>query len=62
MFSRGQIIFSIFFIVVFTIAIVIVYRRDLLTLGQHYKGNRWILLSILLFITILFGVKFLLKK
>lgn len=62
MFSQGQIIFSVIFIVVFVIAMVYVYRKDLPLHRRYYKGSKWILFSFFLFVGLLFLVKVLLKQ
>jgi hypothetical protein len=54
MFSGGQKIFSIFFIVVFVLGIAWAYRKDLGVTKIHFKKPYLILLSIIIFLTILF--------
>lgn len=61
MFSSGQIIFAIAFVIVFVIAMVIMYRKDLKMHATYYKGSLWVLLAFLLFIGLLFVIKFTLK-
>jgi len=61
MFSQGQLYFAGFFIVVFTIAMIYVYRKDLPLHKKYYKGSYWILLAFLTFIGALFIVKILTK-
>jgi uncharacterized membrane protein (DUF373 family) len=62
MFTKGQIGFAIFFIVVFVIAMIYVYRKDLALHKKYYKGSYWILIGFLAFIGILFIIKYLVKE
>ncbi len=57
MFSKGQIIFSIFFIVVFVLAMIFTYRKDKNTHHTYYKGSKWIVLAFILFVAFLFALK-----
>ena len=57
MFSKGQLIFAIFFIITFTIIIVISYRKDLKFLKNTYKGMRWVLLGFIIFFALLVILK-----
>lgn len=61
MFTPGQIKFAIFFIVVFVITAVLVYRKDKGLHKMHYKGSYKVLIGFLLFIAFLFVVKIFLK-
>ena len=61
MFSTGQTYFAIFFIIVFSIIMAYVYRKDLKQLKLQYKGVYWIFFSFLTFILLLFVIKFFLK-
>lgn len=61
MFSTGQNYFAIFFIIAFSIIMTYVYRKDLKELKLQYKGVYWILIAFLIFILILFFIKFILK-
>ena len=61
MFSTGQIYFAIFFIVAFITTMIIVYRKDLKVLKPFYKGTYWVFLGFLVFIGLLFLIKFLMK-
>ena len=40
MFSSGQMVFAIFFVVAFTIVITYMYRKDLKFLKNTYKGEQ----------------------
>lgn len=61
MFSRGQLIFAGFFVVVFIIAMIYAYRKDITLHRRFYKGNYKVLIGFLLFIGFLFAVKVFLK-
>lgn len=61
MFSQGQIIFAISFIIVFVVIMIIMYRRDLKMHKIYYKGSLWVLLTFLLFMVLLFVIKITLK-
>ncbi|KGO93046.1 hypothetical protein [Flavobacterium subsaxonicum] len=61
MFTSGQLYFAGSFIVVFVIAMIYVYRKDLALHKKYYKGSYWILIAFLSFIAALFVVKFLTK-
>ena len=62
MFTTGQLIFAGFFVVVFIIAMVYVYRKDLGLHKMHYKGSYKILLGFLAFVALLFIIKIYLKE
>ncbi len=62
MFTTGQWVFAGFFVVVFIIAMIYVYRRDLALHKKYYKGSYWILLAFLGFIGILFFIKYFVKE
>lgn len=57
MFSKGQLIFAIFFVITFTIIIVISYRKDLKFLKNTYKGMRWVLMGFIIFFALLVILK-----
>lgn len=61
MFSSGQVAFALFFIVAFTAVIVWVYRKDRKSLGTQYKGVQWVLLSFVVFVILLFLLKYILR-
>nr|WP_255555160.1 hypothetical protein [Flavobacterium sp. NKUCC04_CG] len=61
MFTPGQIKFSIFFVVVFIIAMIYVYRKDLQLHKTYYKGSLWVLIGFIAFICLLFVLKTTLK-
>jgi hypothetical protein len=63
MFSTGQIYFAFLFVMAFVIASIYVYRKDLALHKIHYKGSsKWIFLTFILFIGLLFVIKIFLKK
>ncbi|TQD37741.1 hypothetical protein FKR84_09720 [Haloflavibacter putidus] len=57
MFSQGQLLFAVFFVIVFAIVMVISYRKDLNLHKKYYKGSLFILIGFLLFIVALFIIK-----
>ena len=57
MFTKGQLIFAIFFVITFTIIIVISYKKDLKFLKNTYKGVRWVLIGFIIFFSILVILK-----
>ncbi|MGG7035543.1 MAG: hypothetical protein ACI7YS_10175 [Flavobacterium sp.] len=61
MFSKGQLIFALFFVVIFVIAMIYSYRKDLVLHKKFYKGNYKILIGFFLFIILLFVIKLFFK-
>ena len=57
MFTKGQLIFAIFFVIIFTIIIVISYKKDLKFLKNTYKGVRWVLIGFIIFFSLLVILK-----
>ncbi|ASV29143.1 hypothetical protein CJ263_02275 [Maribacter cobaltidurans] len=62
MFSTGQIVFAVLFIITFFIIIVIMYRKDLKLHQKNYKGVKWVGIFFIIFIFILFSIKYLLNN
>lgn len=62
MFSTGQLIFAALFVLVFTSIIVISYKKDKDLHQKNYKGVKWVGIVFVLFVIILFGLKYLLKN
>ena len=62
MFSKGQVIFAILFIIVFCFLIVRAYRKDKKFHRKNFKGVRWVALSFAAFVIILFVIKYVLKN
>lgn len=61
MFTPGQLQFALFFIITFTIVLIIMYRKDLKLHRIYYKNRIWVLIIFLAFIGSLFILKNLLK-
>jgi len=57
MFTKGQLIFAIFFVITFTIIIIISYKKDLKFLKNTYKGVRWVLIGFIIFFSLLVILK-----
>ena len=57
MFTQGQLIFAIFFVIAFTIIIAISYKKDLVFLKNTYKGVKWVLVGFIVFFLILVLLK-----
>lgn len=62
MFTTGQTIFAILFLISFIIIMVIMYRKDIPMHKVYYKNVKWILFGFLLFIIFLFIVKYYMKE
>jgi hypothetical protein len=62
MFSTGQWIFSIFFVIAFIIIMVISYRKDLKLHEKYYKRSYLILIGFLVFVGLLVAIKYALKQ
>nr|WP_250149142.1 hypothetical protein [Flagellimonas sp. 389] len=62
MFSTGQLIFAALFVVVFIAIILISYRKDKSLHNKNYKGVKWVMISFITFIIILFLIKHFLKN
>ena len=52
MFSSGQMIFALFFVIAFSIIITYMYRKDLKFLKNTYKGVHWILIGFIVFLRV----------
>jgi hypothetical protein len=61
MFSQGQLLFALCFVIAFVILMIISYRKDIKTHKVFYKGNYKILIGFFIFITILFLIKIFFK-
>jgi hypothetical protein len=61
MFSTGQWIFVIFFVIAFVIFLIISYKKDKKVHQKHYKGSFWILIGFITFVGILLALKLWLK-
>ncbi len=62
MFSTGQILFAGFFVIAFTVILILTYRKDKALHLKNYKGVKWVGLFFTLFIIFLFIIKYLLKN
>ena len=61
MFSTGQWIFAALFVIGFVISMVFAYRQDKPLHQKFYQGSSWILVGFLIFIALLFAIKFIFK-
>ena len=62
MFTTGQLIFAICFVIAFVIIMVFAYKRDKKLHKKHYRGSLWILVGFLVFVGLLLLAKWLLKQ
>ena len=52
MFSKGQIIFAVFFVIAFTILMIWSYRKDLKIHKKYYKNTFLVIITIFLVMAI----------
>jgi hypothetical protein len=57
MFSKGQLIFAIIFVIIFSIIIFLSYRKDIKFLNKTYKGVKWVLVGFIVFFAMLVYLK-----
>lgn len=62
MFSNGQLIFAVLFALAFLVIIVYSYKKDKKLHDKNYKGVKWVGILFILFILILFAIKYLIKN
>ncbi len=62
MFSSGQLIFAILFVLVFVTVMVFTYSKDKKLHKKNYQGVKWVLLSFAFFVIFLFLIKYFLKN
>lgn len=62
MFSTGQLIFAVVFVVFFILTMIYVYRKDVNLHKLHYKGSFKVLIGFIIFIILLFLIKIYLKN
>ncbi len=62
MFTTGQLIFAICFVIAFVIIMVFAYKRDKKLHKKHFRGSLWILVGFLVFVGLLLLAKWLLKQ
>jgi len=57
MFTKGQWIFALLFVVAFAIALIYTYRKDLKLHKKYYKGSIWVLIAFIAFILFIVALK-----
>ena len=62
MFTTGQMVFAILFIIGFSVIMVLSYRKDRRLHQKNYKGVKWVGISFVVFIIVLFLLKAFLKN
>ncbi len=62
MFSTGQWIFALLFLISFVIIAIYVYRKDAQVHQFHYKGSYKVVWGFFIFIFLLFVMKIFLKR
>ena len=62
MFTPGQTIFAILFVIAFVIIIIFSYKKDKSIHLKQYKGSLWVLFGFLIFMAILLFIKYLLTR
>ena len=62
MFSKGQLIFAAVFFIAFSVITFLTYRKDKKLHSKNYKGVKWISLTFIIFVLLLFFIKHLLKN
>jgi cell division protein FtsW (lipid II flippase) len=62
MFTQGQWIVAILFVIAFAVLMVYSYRKDKALHKKHYKGSIWVLIGFILFVLFLFGIKIIMKS
>ncbi len=62
MFSSGQLLFILFFVIAFIAIMIFSYRKDAKLHKREYKGSKWVLIGFIGFVVILFAIKTILKK
>ena len=58
MFSKGQLLFAVFFVIAFVSIMVFSYRKDIKSHKVHYKGSLKILIVFIAAVFSLFLIKF----
>ena len=61
MFTAGQIVFALLFILVFVVVMVRMYRKDLPWMRKQYKGTIWVLIAFIGFMALLLLLKYALR-
>lgn len=62
MFTPGQKIFAVLFVVAFIIIMVLSYRKDKSIHLKQYRGTIWVLIGFIAFMAILLTIKFLITR
>jgi hypothetical protein len=62
MFSTGQWVFAVLFLISFVSIAIFVYRKDAKVHNQHYKGSYKVVWGFFIFIALLFVMKTFLKR
>lgn len=62
MFTKGQWIFAILFVIAFVTALIYTYRKDLKLHKKYYKGSVWVLIAFIAFILMIVAIKFIFVK
>ena len=62
MFSKGQLIFAVLFVIVFTAVVAYTYIKDKNLHRRNYSGVKWVGIFFAAFIIILFCIKYLIKN
>ena len=57
MFTKGQLIFAIIFVIIFTVVIIDSYKKDVRFLKNTYRGVKWVLIGFIVFFSILVVLK-----
>ena len=61
MFSSGQWVFAALFLLVFILVLIRAYRRDRELHARNYKGVLWVGIVFVIFVLLLFLIKYILK-
>jgi len=61
MFSQGQLIFAVLFVIVFVALMIYSYTKDKQVYAKFYKNTSVVLVFFFLFVALLFGIKTFLK-
>lgn len=62
MFSNGQLIFAVIFALAFLVIIVYSYKKDKKLHDNNYKGVKWVGILFIIFILILFFIKYIIRN
>ena len=57
MFTKGQWIFAVLFVIVFIVSLVYTYRKDFALHRKYYRGSIWILIAFIAFILLIVVIK-----